>query len=460
MLIKSEKDKDLMLCDGYIYYIVYRYTTDTIRWKCVNKDCRAFIYTPYHYENLDFDVEIHGEYIEEADFIRNDRRYLIYKILSLAISDCRPPKKIVNGIVREFGYHKVRLLGKFETIFRTIQRHREVFNNPKPYRFPELNLSEKLSKTFTKEEFYRYGPGNYHNLHVYEDILIFYSDPLTNVISENLHFAIDGTFEVCPEPYHQLVTIGALSEHLILPCIYAILPSKRLEDYKKLFYLIRKMIPQFQPSSLKLDFESGLITAINIYYLSCRISGCLFHLSQAVDRQIKTSGLSNLYKTNFNIKKFTKSLLSLAFVAINEVENTYNALRQHVDFPIALAGIYEYFKSNYIRGVDSTRFPLEVWNLASDQMFGCPRTNNAIEGYHYMLKRSFLYQIYSFVNLIYQLRENESDTRILLERINNDDRPVQKNDQIRKQENLISYLYEHRNSNHGIVFVFDIIFMF
>ena len=95
-------------------------------------------------------------------------------------------------------------------------------------------------------------------------------------------------------------------------------------------------------------------------------------------------------------------------------------------------------------------------NCSDESMLGQPRTNNSIEGYHNSLKRSFLYQYYSFVNLLVQIRDNESDTRILLERILCNDMPERKRCYIEKEERLVNFLYNHRDNNFGLRFVFEL----
>ena len=92
----------------------------------------------------------------------------------MSLTDVRPPKALVNKVIREVGYNKVSILGKFETIYRTIRRHRESSYNPKPYLYESIGISEKLSTTYTNEDFYRYGPDNYQNNIPFNDIYIFF----------------------------------------------------------------------------------------------------------------------------------------------------------------------------------------------------------------------------------------------------------------------------------------------
>ena len=83
---------------------------------------------------------------------------------------------------------------------------------------------------------------------------------VNEVLSHHI-WTIDGTFSVVPKPYYQLITIGAISNNVILLSIYALLPSKNTADYNNLFDTLRLLIPNFSPQTVKIDFEIGLINA-------------------------------------------------------------------------------------------------------------------------------------------------------------------------------------------------------
>ena len=86
--------------------------------------------------------------------------------------------------------------------------------------------------------------------------------------------------------------------------------------------------------------------------------------------------------------------MTLCYVRRSHVSQTFDALFKSPDFARANIPIYNYFKNNYIQGQNSTRFDIEIWNCAEDDMLGYTTTNNSIEGYHGSLKKSFCNRVF------------------------------------------------------------------
>lgn len=63
-------------------------------------------------------------------------------------------RTIVHRVLRSEGVKTVSLFPNFESLYRTLRAHREYIINPQPYKFPELKLSDRLTKTFTGDKFY------------------------------------------------------------------------------------------------------------------------------------------------------------------------------------------------------------------------------------------------------------------------------------------------------------------
>ena len=97
------------------------------------------------------------------------------------------------------------------------------------------------------------------------------------------------------------------------------------------------------PEMIKTDFELGSINAFRNIFPNVRISGCLFHLGQSIQRKVAKMGLKSLYKTDRRVKKFVRFLSSLSFVREDKVIETFNDLKNCEDFPIKLTELYDYF---------------------------------------------------------------------------------------------------------------------
>lgn len=94
---------------------------------------------------------------------------------------------------------------------------------------------------------------------------------------------------------------------------------------------------QGSPIVIKSDFERASINAVSFIFPDARISGCLFHFGQNIQRQLQIRGLIRAYKTDLNIKKYVKALLSHSFVRFDKVVDTFNELKNSFDFPSELS---------------------------------------------------------------------------------------------------------------------------
>lgn len=165
------------------------------------------------------------------------------------------------------------------------------YKNPSPYLFEELKLSYNFSHSCTGELFYRYGPGNYNNLEVCDNMLLFFSNSMINKLNENHVWAVDGTFQVVPRPFYQLFTISYLNNNHVFPVVFALLKNKTHETYSKIYQILRRIIPLNMPNTIKTDFEQASISALRDNFPDSRISACQFHLAQSLFRKIQTIGL-------------------------------------------------------------------------------------------------------------------------------------------------------------------------
>jgi hypothetical protein len=162
---------------------------------------------------------------------------------------------------------------------------------------------------------------------------------LAQKLVENRVWCVDGTFSVVPQPYMQLYTIGIIKNNHIFPCIFALFKNKKQKTYLKLYSTISSMINNLNPTVIKVDFEFASIQALKRCFPYARISGWQFHLSQSIQRKIKSLGLSSVYNTSTNIKKWTKALSALSYVKPDQVISNFYALNNHDNFPIILQPI-------------------------------------------------------------------------------------------------------------------------
>lgn len=76
---------------------------------------------------------------------------------------------------------------------------------------------------------------------------------------------------------------------------------------------------------------------------------------------------------------------ALAFLRPHLVEEAFDQLVEHADFPVEALPIANYFEDNYIGRRQRNRrqpasFPIELWNVYDRTMNNQQRTNNDVEG--------------------------------------------------------------------------------
>ena len=109
--------------------------------------------------------------------------------------------------------------------------------------------------------------------------------------------------------------------------------------------------------------------------------------------------------------------------------------------------MYEYFKRNFIEGIEETRFPIDIWNchhsFLSESTIG---TNNAIEGWHHGFKTTFLGSRSSSILLLDKLRYEEDAIRIRSIKMSLGHMFCRKHKYVRMEETVVEFL---RNRNIG-----------
>lgn len=253
------------------------------------------------------------------------------------------PRNVVHHVLKGANMEILEAMGNFDSIYRTLRNFRSSLLNPKPFLYPSINLSSNLCTTHLNERFYQYGEENFGKYFVDENIMIFFSETMAYQLKCNNILSIDGTFKVVPTPYCQLFTISFLKNAHVFPVVFAILKNKRKETYENLFKLLNTMIGPLNPRIIKTDFEYASILAVKNIFPNVIISGCQFHLGQAIIRKVNDAGLKISYQNSHQTKKFIKSLLCLPYVKFEKILETFNEIRQHNLFPDPLSNIYDYF---------------------------------------------------------------------------------------------------------------------
>ena len=456
-IIKSQQDKNQIIHESYIYEIK-KVCISTINWRCIRKTCTATASSRIDFETFPNSFCVHRSHNQQADYDVVTKKIYIEKMKTMIEQPNFCPRGVVSTVMKGAELNLLNIIGPFDLLYRNLRNHRIKTVNPPPYAYPRIKLSSQLTKTHTRTDFYRYGIDNYQGMIENDNMLLFYSDFAIEKLFSNTIWAVDGTFSVVPSPYKQLFTISYIKEHHVFPCVFAILKNKTFDTYNFLFNKIKTLRSNVSPLIIKTDFERASIDALSVNFPAARISGCLFHLGQAVQRKVGELGLKREYRLSGRCRKFVRALVGLSFVRQTHLTSTYNLLISSTDFPESLRPLYAYFFSTYIDVSNSICYPSSVWHSLNLVNRNIPRTNNAIEGWHNTFANSFGSRKYSFPNLINKLQDEEDFIRIrALQQDELGHVFERKRKYVEHEILLLEYLNRYENTEFGLDFLMGLV---
>ena len=105
--------------------------------------------------------------------------------------------------------------------------------------------------------------------------LIFATNENLDLLSNFPNWYVDRTFDV-PEMFTQMFTVHVIRKGKNLPCLYALLPSKKEEAYNSVASFLKIHVKN-EPRTLTLDFEMAITNAFLEEFEDCESYGCFFH---------------------------------------------------------------------------------------------------------------------------------------------------------------------------------------
>ncbi|XP_064104029.1 uncharacterized protein LOC135213860 [Macrobrachium nipponense] len=343
-VIKSQKGKDLLSYDGYLYRKNKTNKTSQ-NWRCVMKDCRGTLKTVPNYQEK-CEAKIGQEHNHGPDHARQSVRIALGKMNEQASNCSAPPRRVIAAVVQELDDEAMANVPKKRALQKRIQRRRKVEGHfPEPLSINELIIPEEF-KTFTIN-------GNTEPFllsDVASDskrIIIFASQHMLDQLANSKIWMCDGTFKIVPRIFYQSYTIHVVRENFLFPCVYVMMPDKAQSTYERVFQILKDKRPDCDPENVTLDFENSAINASMTVYPDANINECFFHLSQSIWRKIQITGLSNSYISDVNCRLDCKMLAALAFLNPDEVTDAFEELNEDLErlqLDEEMQILYDYFE--------------------------------------------------------------------------------------------------------------------
>jgi hypothetical protein len=111
-------------------------------------------------------------------------------------------------------------------------------------------------------------------------ILIFGRPPALNILQRSKTWFVDCTFNVSPSLFAQVYIILAEDLGGVHLVIYALLPNKKSETYRKFLKMLKNLNPELSPCSISIDFDIAAISAIKKPFPEVSINRCYYHLTK------------------------------------------------------------------------------------------------------------------------------------------------------------------------------------
>ncbi|CAK9291551.1 unnamed protein product [Gordionus sp. m RMFG-2023] len=229
------------------------------------------------------------------------------------------------------------------------------------------------------------------------ELLLFSTHELLECLCNADQIFMDGTFFSCPLLFKQLYTIHIMINHTIIPCAYILLPNKKKETYLKMLDLLKNYCLSigflFSPPKSLIDFEMGVLRALEEMFPTISVKGCYFHYCQCILRRIQGNGL---YRRLMAIPFLTEMDIPLVLSELNSEVEAFN-----LD---PIRDLFTYFKNTWIN--PNAKFKYKMWNMYDVQGV---RTNNHVEGFHRSLKVYITYShpnLYLFIDILKQIQQD------------------------------------------------------
>ena len=216
-------------------------------------------------------------------------------------------------------------------------------------------------------------------------ITIFASTEQLQLLSECRFLMADGTFKTCPNPYSQIYTFHGLFGNRRIPLLWAYMTNRTAAHYIRLLelmvrYVGRESDGDFNPDVIVTDYELGFIAALPTVLPNTQHCGCLFHFDKAIFKKVQEYGLVELYKNDDRVQAYIRKIMSLPFLPILLLRNSYSLHKQRYRrlirlFP-QLNRLNSYVDQTWLDGP----FPIQMWNCFNRQVR--LRTTNTCEGWH------------------------------------------------------------------------------
>ena len=233
-------------------------------------------------------------------------------------------------------------------------------------------------------------------------ILVFGSNYQINTlksVTEMDQLYIDGTFDIAPNGYDQMVTLFVRKqlESEIRPVLFIFLQGKQRGTYWYMWWVVTYLSPELievQKLTITADFELAMHQAILDHFQNAQIIGCQFHFLKAIRSWVyKNLDSNNCLRQDYDRMKEMLDDMRRLSGTIYENEEFERQKERLISKWRTLAGSYfsHYLVSTWCGNSDgNARFSPNFWSTTK-----CNREsyyelmNKKVESFHHQLNNMF-----------------------------------------------------------------------
>lgn len=391
-LVKSNKGKDKLIVDGYVYHLDKR--GESFNWSCAERKsylCKGRVVT-YLLDG--------NQVIKKGPTLHSHDPKAFEKTVSEVNSKLKDnaqtvgvkPSQIIRQSVVECEPNSRVYLPSAHAQKQKISRARSD-SLKEPTTLLEIVIPDNLK--YIEGELFVLSEKEFHN----DKIILLGTISSLKLLAEAKCWLMDGTFEVVPSIMRQLFSIHGLIGNEIVPLIFCIMSSKSKEAYTEMFYELCRVACEFNislnPLRFVSDFEKASVAAAKVFFPTAIFKGCLFHFGQIIWRRVQSEGRATKYGSNEDFSLQIRMLKSLAFVPPQDVVKYYAQLKPLFDADAKKIG--SWFETNYLTGDLAKKrnksskpaapmYSPDFWSVIDTQTENFPRTQNSVEAWHRRLK--------------------------------------------------------------------------
>uniref|UniRef100_A0A914LRY3 MULE transposase domain-containing protein n=1 Tax=Meloidogyne incognita TaxID=6306 RepID=A0A914LRY3_MELIC len=255
------------------------------------------------------------------------KQRVITTLKKRAVATMEPPVVLRAQILENVATPILAQVPNKQAIKKIIKRARKQADAPLalPLNLTELHIPQNYQIYMRTEEdgeqFLLADSGVYNEGGREQRILVFGRESYGLWSREMKEVFADGTFSIAPGLFSQIYVILSRRRNWVFPVLYCLLSDKSQATYERMWTLITNMWPNFEPTSISLDYEAAAINSIRVFFPVCEIRGCLYHLTHNLKRKLAEEGLTQRYRADADFSVLCRMITAVAFLPIQDISN-------------------------------------------------------------------------------------------------------------------------------------------